>query len=267
MFSALLLGALCWQDPAKMIKELETLNKPKLLIVGCYHFSNPGLDLVKADLDDHLSPKRQAEIQEVNESLAKFNPTKIAVEASPNSSNLKTRFEGWIAGKIELSSNESEQIGFRLAKQFGHQSIYGVDQKLDLDFESLMKDMTPEAMTQFQKTLALAQSQVASYKQNSVAENLRSLNAPESDRAMNGLYLRFLLMGKSKPGPAAELVSNWYKRNIQWLANLSNVITDSKDRVLLICGAGHASLIRSILRDSLDYDVLPTIDYLPKSKN
>ena len=47
-----------------------------------------------------------------------------------------------------------------------------------------------------------------------------------------------------------------------WIGNLSTVATESTDRVLVICGGGHASLIRSILRDSLDFKVVPTLDYL-----
>ena len=55
--------------------------KAQVMILGVYHFDNPNLDYVKSNTDDHLSPKRQAEIAKVVELLAKFNPTRIALEA------------------------------------------------------------------------------------------------------------------------------------------------------------------------------------------
>lgn len=33
----------------------------------------------------------------------------------------------YLAGKHELTSNETEQIGFRLAKELGHKTVYAVD--------------------------------------------------------------------------------------------------------------------------------------------
>src|SRR5262252_9303741 len=63
----------------------QSQSKAQVMILGVYHFANPGLDYVKSDLDDHLSEKRQKQIAEVVESLAKFRPTKIAIEDVPES--------------------------------------------------------------------------------------------------------------------------------------------------------------------------------------
>ena len=52
----------------------------KIMILGTYHMDNPRLDAKNLEADDVLLPKRQREIAELNEKLARFNPTKIAVE-------------------------------------------------------------------------------------------------------------------------------------------------------------------------------------------
>src|ERR687890_818199 len=87
------------------------------LSVGMYHMANPGLDAVNTEADDVLLPKRQKEIQDLVDRLASFRPTKIAVEAPYRSTALPDRYKQYVAGAYALSRNETEQIGFRLAKQ------------------------------------------------------------------------------------------------------------------------------------------------------
>src|SRR6185503_16943217 len=106
--------------------------RPEVLVLGTYHMANPGHDLFNTKADDVLAPKRQAEIAELTATLAKFHPTKIAVERDVYDKNFATRYTDYLAGKRELTSNEIEQIGFRLAKELGHKTVYGVD--VDGDF-------------------------------------------------------------------------------------------------------------------------------------
>src|SRR5687767_2400671 len=70
-----------------------------IMILGMYHMSNPGLDAVNLDADDVLQPKRQREIQELVDRLAKFRPTKIAVEAPYRSTTVPDRSEERRVGK------------------------------------------------------------------------------------------------------------------------------------------------------------------------
>src|SRR5579871_793252 len=52
-----------------------------IMILGTYHMNNPRLDDKDAEADDVLSARRQREIADLVEKLARFNPTKIAIEA------------------------------------------------------------------------------------------------------------------------------------------------------------------------------------------
>ncbi len=100
---------------------------PEVLVLGTYHMSNPGRDIFNTNADDVLAPKRQAEIAELVAVLKKFNPTKIAVEADLGDDRIPKRYTDYTGGKHELSRNEVEQIGFRLAKELGHKTVYPVD--------------------------------------------------------------------------------------------------------------------------------------------
>jgi len=249
------------QDFDQIAAKLERPNKPQLLIVGFYHFENPGLDLVKSELDDHTSPKRQREIQELNARLAGFRPTKIAIEHPATSDAAQSKYAKWKSSGGELTASETEQVGFRLAKELGHERVYPVDYKLDLDFEAVMKAADEATMKEFQTTVGMVQSFMATLKDRPVIDNLALLNSPSADRMGNGFYLRLLSVGSPSEHPGAKLAADWYARNLYWLANLAK-IAQPKDRILVICGSGHASLLRSILRDSIDFEVVDPLPYL-----
>ena len=54
--------------------------KPTVMILGTYHMANPGGDAVNFEADDVLAPKKQRELQQLVKPLARFRPTKIAIE-------------------------------------------------------------------------------------------------------------------------------------------------------------------------------------------
>jgi hypothetical protein len=95
----------------------------KILILGTYHFDNPGRDSVNVRVDDVLAEKRQREIALVLDRLANFKPTKIAIEASYKSTHWQNLYKDYLDGKYQLGRNEIEQIGFRLARRLGLQTL------------------------------------------------------------------------------------------------------------------------------------------------
>ena len=72
------------------------------MVLGTYHFDNPGQDLHNMKVDSVLTPAKQAELADVASRLAKFNPTKIAVEAlSDRPDFVSNKFDGFTLGKTE----------------------------------------------------------------------------------------------------------------------------------------------------------------------
>src|SRR5204862_5650327 len=79
-----------------------------------------------------LATERQQEIGQLIEVLKKFHPTKIAIEADVSGQRASQQYSDYVAGKYTLSRNEIDQIGYRLAKELGHKTVYPVD--VDGDF-------------------------------------------------------------------------------------------------------------------------------------
>src|SRR4029450_12863426 len=104
----------------------------RVLILGTYHFDNPGKDLHNMKVDDVRTPERQAELADVATRLARFNPNKIAVEAISDRGDLTTKkFDGFTPEKLTKDLDERVQIAFRLAHNLGQKSVYGIDEQSD----------------------------------------------------------------------------------------------------------------------------------------
>src|SRR6266850_685907 len=120
------LFALTFGSAVAALGQQATTGRPEVLVLGVYHMSNPGRDVFNMKADDVLAPKRQREIAELIEVLKKFQPTKVAIEADPDGPRVG-QYANYLAGKRTLTGNEIEQLGFRLAKEMGHKTIYPVD--------------------------------------------------------------------------------------------------------------------------------------------
>ena len=112
--------------------------RAEVLVLGVFHMANPGRDIVNTQVDDVLAPKRQAEIAELIAALKKFRPTKIAVEATFDDDVTAKRYADYLAGTHTLTRNETQQIGFRLAKELGHKTLFAVDADGEFPFPRLV---------------------------------------------------------------------------------------------------------------------------------
>lgn len=101
--------------------------KARVLVLGVFHMANPGRDMFNLQMDDVLAPKRRKELGELAETLKKFQPTKIAMESPVGGEKIRKQYDDYLAGNYSLTRNESDQIGFRLAKELGHKQVYGID--------------------------------------------------------------------------------------------------------------------------------------------
>lgn len=61
----------------------ENSKNTSIMLLGVYHFDNPGKDSYNTEVEDYRLDKRQKEIKVVVDLLEEFKPTKILVELSP----------------------------------------------------------------------------------------------------------------------------------------------------------------------------------------
>jgi hypothetical protein len=228
----------------------------RVMVLGVYHFDNPGLDVVTSDLDDHTSAKRQAEIAEVLDALAEFAPTVILVES--------TRAEYTPAEP--LSASEVDQLGVRLARQLGLPGVSGIDAKLDMDFDRLIAAANEANdrvfLDAFERTLAEVQAEVDAQSTRTVRENLLAMNDPGRFQRDGDIYLQMARVKHGDDFAGPDVLAAWYQRNFRIFANLAAHVTSDDDRVLVIYGAGHGAILRELVRAAPNMALVEPNDYL-----
>lgn len=223
--------------------------RAEVLVLGVYHMANPGRDLFDTRADDVLAPKRQAEIAQVIKVLESFRPTKIAVEADPSNPRLTQEYADYRAGKYTLSRNEVDQIGYRLARAMGHSRVYGVDADGDFPWQRLVdyakgigRSGQLDSITADLGEMVKRQSQYLAG--HSVLEALRYLNSDDRVAEDVGYYFREAHIGEPEDWPGADLVADWFQRNVRIYSNITHLVESPDERVLVIIGSGHLGWLR-----------------------
>ena len=227
--------------------------RPEILVLGTFHMANPGHDLHNTEVDDVLSPRRQEEIARLVDVLKRFRPTKVAVEAHVGSRAVAREYADYLAGRYQLSRNEIDQIGYRLARALGHQTVYPVDEDGDFPFYRVRNYAVANGMKEkFDAEQARVGVRVTAegefLRTHTVLETLALLNADSSAaRAVAEYYTGFVPFGEPYEYAGPDLIAAWFQRNLRIYHNVRALVTSPDDRVLVIYGAGHLGWLRQIV--------------------
>lgn len=225
---------------------------PVVMLVGVYHFANPGLDVVNIEADDVRSSERQREIAALTERLAQFRPTAIAVEEVSSSPDFASpTFSAWQAGQRSDSRNERDQIAFRLAKQTGAR-VAAVDVDMPLNFGPLIEAAQIEAPGVLARVMSTVQVDAdatsSALKSGTISDALAALNS--ADALGRGESLYYIPLAASPDGgatlPGVEIAATWYERNLRICAKLM-ALAEPGQRILVIYGASHVPQLAQCL--------------------
>jgi Family of unknown function (DUF5694) len=258
-------------DPDRYLRNTQPL--PKVMLVGVFHFEYQKGDqraVEPKDQVDILSKKKQREVAEVVDYIARFKPTKIAIESGPNTGSLLKRYRDWRAGNYTLAKDEREQLGFRLLREMGLDTLYGVDDRpLVYDLEDGRDSSTIFAITDtiykdwdFRSTDAASLRYQAYYKlrdsleaQQRLLPVLKYMNA---DKVLNrgfGAYLTGdFKLGNTRGADALSM--HWLNRNLRILRHIQQLNTTPQDRILVIYGSGHVEILKHLFECTPEFDLV-----------
>lgn len=241
----------------------------KVMVLGVAHL------VAKRDIhnsvfqDSPLSPKRQAQIDEIVARLARFHPTKVLIEAPMGDPKYNARYRQYLAGKYTLGANEIYQFGYKLAARAGDASIYPIDAngpELIDEKTASGKRMFAYLTANFTKITAptfeafLARSDAVE-RSGTYLDLLRYINTDAAIRANAGWYSVMVGMGQSADNAGAAYVSQWYARNCYIFSNVLNTIRPG-DRVVVMMGQGHEYLLREFVRLNPHLQYVNPLEYL-----
>ncbi|MEM9324425.1 MAG: DUF5694 domain-containing protein [Bacteroidota bacterium] len=247
----------------------QTSPRPKIALLGVFHFAGSAGDIAAIQLEDPLGAVRQKEIKDLVAMLEEYRPTKILVEfPKDRQRELTQRFNDYLAADFELGVSETYQVGFRLAKALGHQDIFAIDHKLDLPMnEVVMYSQRTNQMQDFNEFVAGIQSlmsqETKKLRELTIAEYLAQMNSDSVDQVANELYLKDLLVfGDSTAEAGVEVAAQWWKRNMMIYKNITETIDKEEDRLLVIIGSAHRAVIKDFLLDRSDLEYVEVRQYL-----
>ena len=248
----------------------DLVHKKKVFILGTYHFASSA-DIIKHDLENMLSEKRQKEIEQVVTQLAEFKPHKICIEwdAGEDQPFTDSVYSEYLNDKFSLKANEVYQIAFRLAKKLGHKKVHCIDAPGNFLYDTLVSTAKKYNQSDwfdrhFQAVLKIAESEDSLRKIHTLRENLRNINskaALQFGLDVNDVFTSPLL-GEPGEYAGAEFLSEWYKRNIRMYSNILRVAGDKDKRIFVLVGASHKSIMKQLFETNPQWELVEVIDYL-----
>ena len=265
------------KDPDEFLIPKGVDSLPKIFLLGSFHFEYPNLDANKVDKSkqvDILSEQKQKELKKLLDYIALFKPTKICIEAPVKWSAME-KYRMYKTGKKELGRDEIQQIAFRLMDRFKLDTVYSVDASTIADDLSESKDSTiikPYIDEIFKDYSFKATPYYKKWIEYETEQNLRVplfdyftyFNSQKRFLRDYGYYL----LGEFKNGKyngADALATYWYDRNLRILRNIQRITTSPNDRILVLFGAGHISILDQLLKCTPEYNYIKFDDL--KNKN
>jgi hypothetical protein len=243
------------------------------MVLGSYHFGNPGRDKVNAHVDDVTTPQRQHELEALADAIAEFKPTRVMVEAQrPGPTYDVTDFATFTPSLLKTDRDERIQIGYRIAERAGLRSVQGIDEQPDKGEPDYFPIGRVEAYAKahgqkayldaaFATVQASARKFEAEQATTSIPRMLIRYNDPSTPMGGQDSYYSLLRLGDGNEQPGADLNAMWYLRNAKIFAKLINVAKPG-DRVLVVYGAGHGYWLRHFASTTPGYSSIDVRPYL-----
>lgn len=230
----------------------------KVLVLGSTHFFRRP-ELVEG-------PKRQAELDAVLEGLAEFEPTKVLVEEEPaDSARLDSLYRAYREGRHELTANERQQIGFRLARLADLDRVWAVDYQhpwpMDkvTSFTSRYDSAYTAYMERWQRKTAAMRDSI---RQESLGELFRFYNGPEFLSQLQAMRMRTMEVDARGTWVGLEPNEAIWKRNMRIFADIA-AHAEPGERIVVVYGAGHAYFFRKWAMQHPRIEFVDPLDYLP----
>lgn len=211
----------------------------EVLVLGSWHMAN-----LRGAAHDVLQLQRQHEMAAVIGALKAFGPTKIALEASfYRGSDMAELYAAYRAGE-PATRNERQQIGFRLAAEMGHETVYSID--ADGDFPLLAvqdyvkaNDRTDEYEAYQTLRRAEAEAFDAYLEANSILDTLLYVNNDAYVDELMRHDFRLARFAEHWNWPGPDLVADYFRRNMRIYGNIAQLAAEPGERVVVIIGFGH----------------------------
>jgi len=225
--------------------------KAKVMLFGTFHFSNPALDLVRSNIHNVKMEASQSYLEELAQRISQFQPTTILLEYDPkNDQAVNERYTHYCRDNHQLSVDEVEQLGFRIARATGLARLESFDHRdIRWQSEELFRQLKIEIEIEARFNTAiekLKSEEELNHSTLSLRDLLKRYNSPALDRDNKSLYILTNAAGVDQNFAGADAAASWWHRNFRMLAKIQKFAAQGA-RLLVIGGQGHMAVIRDLI--------------------
>jgi hypothetical protein len=258
--------------------------KPKIYLLGVFHFAGEKMDANKTpDKWAYMATdaKRQKEIEAIRLKLMAIKPTVICVEAGASYQKIIDSLYSAYCKGLNINNSgyydandETILFAFELGKRLGLKTIRAVDAnpmatlRDDKIYEEYQKFAPVEGKDTLDQKWDALYDKASRYSDSlrhhwTTLDYLRYLNSDEYYKKRLGRWLITTKYGtNSNPIGADQFITRYYNRNIRIYANIQRSILNDNDKVLVIYGNTHMSILRQLFSSSPMYELMPTNTFL-----
>lgn len=248
-----------------------SVRSTEVLLIGTFHYNNPGADVAKTKSFDILKEESQSELEFLAVRVKEFNPTKIFVEWNhEEQAELDSLYgmyqKGTYFEQDSLSNfylkNEIFQLAFRSAEKSGLNKLYGIDYRgTQFPFDSVMTVVAENNQERIQSRInELIETFTSSFddkisKGTSLVELTSYLNSSELREMSNEFHSKIpLSIGRTENFIGPFLTSEWYKRNLYMWSLIEKNTDEEDERIMILVGASHAAIFEQFIEERDEWE-------------
>ena len=266
----LLLGCKNDFEPNRNLLEVQSKEcdgKIPVLNFGTFHFLfSTDANTSFIDINDQEVVN---EIRELNLRIAKFKPTVILTEETPEkNAKLQTKYKEYVSTNDSLSTYGGEVglVAFEVGKLSDCERIYGIDDHEFRNYDYRIGDRNQQnindpTFAQIKKESKewdrieslpvierLSQTNTEAYRNFMININMDDLHYVNSDGTFD----------------ATDQALRLYHRNARWFANVNKIELDTNDRVFILGGAAHTAFLHDMFERSPKFCLVNVEEVLTK---
>ncbi|KAF2516575.1 DUF5694 domain-containing protein [Flavobacterium foetidum] len=237
--------------------------KKQILLIGTFHYENPGRDVAQVNTFNVMSEKSQRELEIMTDEIKKFGPDKIFVEWKYSKQEQLDKFYNKNTDSLlKKDANEITQLALRTAKKLNHKKLYAMDYRNNFPYDSLMMSMEKanqkDLMKKNTESMEDFQNQ---HNQRIIKSSLTDMmlyyNKKETENQNIQWYLEIAnRTGSVNDFTGASLVAKWYQRNLYMYSLIQKLTESTDDKIMILVGAGHAALIREFITHDPTFEIV-----------
>lgn len=261
----------CKKEAPVENQKMETSTK-EVLLMGTFHYNNPGADVAKTKSFDILSKQSQLELELIASKIKEYNPSKIFVEwPYDEQPQLDSLYQLYQDGNYFINDslsnfylkNEIFQLAFRVAKKNNLEKIYAMDyNKTAFPYQEVMNDIEANQQIALKEKLEQTIAKFTNDFDNmidsgaSLTELTLALNTEEMNYTSNDLHNNlFSMAGGVDDFNGVFLTSEWYKRNLYMWTLIQKNTDESDKRIMVLAGSGHTAMMELFIKGNRDWSI------------